>query len=152
MRERALLAARLRAAIEATKQKHREVADAAGVERATLAAILGERQEPKAFKVAALARTLGVSLDYLLGLTDAPNATLPVPESPEPVPLKVIRWGKWLESLAPNVRMAVLRLGAVLEDEGKTRQEDTPAQSRRSRTPMRQQIGRKGRTEGKGTG
>lgn len=109
------LAARLRAAIKADGRKQWEVADGAGVNRATLASILGARQEPKIFNVARVAKTLGVSLDYLAGLTDEPHDQLTTGPRPQSAPASAreLRFGKWFAGLPEDLQDLLVSIAYV---------------------------------------
>lgn len=60
---------RLRCAIQATKKKQREICSEIGISAPTLSQYLAGNRDPSIATVAALAKALQVSTDYLLGLS-----------------------------------------------------------------------------------
>lgn len=75
-RERAaLFRLRLREAMARSGANRSALARGAGVDRSTVAQLLGDEgpRLPNAHQAAGFARTLGVSVDWLLGLTDRPE-------------------------------------------------------------------------------
>ena len=136
---------RLIEAIERRRLSRRHLAQAAGVDRSTLSQLLARDavRLPRAETVVALARALGVSLDWLMGLSAEAGESADVleakpeialrPRTPLPADDHLIRWHQ--EATGYKIRFVPSNLpdfaktGAVLEFEYAAEATKTPDQA-----------------------
>ena len=136
-----LLRTRTREAMERAGWTQARLAEAAGVDRSTVSALLGARlpRLPNAQLVAELAHALGVSADWLLGLADTPDSlgeilsrSLEVrAASRDPVDAQIERWHAESHGVkirnVPSSLPAIAKTEAVLAVEYGDAERRTPA-------------------------
>ena len=69
------IAERLTKILAANNMTHKALADLTGIGRATIGNYCEGTRTPDAFNLAKIAEAFNVSTDYLIGLSDSPNAT-----------------------------------------------------------------------------